>query len=67
MNTPAMIRAHIVLTFAIILLAGFDVARFFELLVQGWPALTSVLAIMIGGKTFERTRELTAGKGAQQP
>jgi len=62
MSTPTMIRAHIILTFAVILLAGFDVARFFDLLVTGWPALSSVLAIMIGGKTYERTKELTAGK-----
>ena len=62
MDTPMMIRAQILLTFAVILLAGFDVARFFQLFVDGWPALMSVLAIMIGGKTFERTRELTAAK-----
>lgn len=63
-----MIRLTIVLTWVIIALAGFGVGRFFDLVVQGWPALATLLGILIGGKTFERVRELgVAGKAGQQP
>ncbi len=58
MNTAWMIRITIVFTLGIILLAGFGVARFFDLVVQGWPALATLLGIMIGGKTWERVKEL---------
>lgn len=58
MNTGFMIKATIVLTWAIIALAGCDVRRFYDLVVQGWPALAALLGIMIGGKTMERVKEL---------
>jgi hypothetical protein len=58
MNTAVMIRLTIVFTLSIILLAGFGVARFFDLVVQGWPALAALLGIMVGGKTMERVKEL---------
>ena len=54
-----MIRATIVLVWVLIALAGCGVARFFDLVVQGWPALAALLGIMIGGKTLERVKELT--------
>ncbi len=53
-----MIRATIVLTWLIIALAGFGVGRFYDLVVQGWPALAALLGIMVGGKTMERVKEL---------
>ncbi len=59
MNTARMIRVTIVLVWMIIILAGVGVGRFFDLVVQGWPGLASLLAIMIGGKTMERVKELT--------
>ncbi len=58
MSTANMIRLTIALTWAVIALAGFGVARWFDLVVQGWPALAALLGIMIGGKTLERVREL---------
>lgn len=63
MSTAVMIRAQALLIFAVILLAGFDVARFFDLLVQGWMPLVSVLGVMIGGKTIEHVKELTVSRG----
>ncbi len=64
-----MIRATIVLTWLIIALAGFGVGRFYDLVVQGWPALAALLGIMVGGKTMERVKELhvdaTTPKAAQ--
>jgi hypothetical protein len=62
MSTATSIRITVVLIWTIVALAGFGVGRFFDLVVQGWPALSALLAIMIGGKTFERVKELTAGK-----
>ncbi len=61
-STAAMIRLTIVLVWTIIALAGFGVGRFFDLVVQGWPALAALLAITIGGKTMERVKELGVGK-----
>jgi hypothetical protein len=61
MNTALMIRVTIVLVWVIIILACFGVGRAFDLVVQGWPGLASLLGIMIGGKTMERVKELTAG------
>jgi hypothetical protein len=63
MDTGFMIKSTIALLWVIIALAGFGVGRFFDLVVQGWPGLTSLLAVMIGGKTLQRVKELT-GKGA---
>ena len=63
MSTATSIRLTVLLLWLAVALAGLDVARFYDLVVQGWPALASLLAIMIGGKTFERVKELT-GKGA---
>ncbi len=67
MNTAVMIRATIILTWLIIALAGFGVGRFYDLVVQGWPALAALLGIMVGGKTMERVKELhvDAAKAAQ--
>lgn len=58
METKTMIRVTIVLTWTVVALAGFNVARFYDLVVQGWPALAALLGIMIGGKTMERVKEL---------
>lgn len=58
-----MIRITIALTWLIVFLAGFGVARFFDLVIQGWMALAALLGIMIGGKTMERVRELGVGTG----
>lgn len=58
-----MIRVTIVLAWVIIGLAGMGVGRFYDLVVQGWEALAALLAIMVGGKTMERVKELT-GKAA---
>jgi xanthosine utilization system XapX-like protein len=58
MDTGFMIKVTIVLTWAIIACAGFNVGRFYDLVVQGWPALAALLGIMIGGKTMERVKEL---------
>jgi uncharacterized membrane protein YhaH (DUF805 family) len=63
MSTAFMIRSTIVLVWVIVALAGLGVARFFDLLVNGWPALATLVGILIGGKTFERVKELTAGRG----
>jgi hypothetical protein len=61
METKTMIRVTIVLTWTVVALAGFNVARFYDLVVQGWPALAALLGIMIGGKTMERVKELHVG------
>jgi xanthosine utilization system XapX-like protein len=61
MNTGVMIRVTIVFTWVIIVLAGCGVGRFYDLVVQGWPALAALLGIMIGGKTMERVKELHVG------
>lgn len=58
MSTAVTIRITIALTWVIIALAGCDVRRFYDLVVQGWPALAALLGIMIGGKTMERVKEL---------
>lgn len=60
-NTGFMIRFVTFFTLALIVLAGFGVARFFDLVVQGWPALAAILGIMVGGKTMERVKELGVG------
>lgn len=59
MNTGTMIRLTTVFYLAVIIAAGMNVGRFYDLVVTGWPALTSILGIMIGGKTLERVKELT--------
>jgi hypothetical protein len=64
MNTAVMIRLTILLVWVVIALAGFGVGRFFDLVVQGWPALAALLGIMIGGKTMERVKELTGARSA---
>lgn len=66
LNTAVMIRSSIVFTLIIIILAGCDVLRFYDLVVQGWPALAALLGILIGGKTMERVKELnvSAEKGS---
>ena len=64
MNTGTMIRVTIVLTWTVIALAGFGVGRFYDPVVQGWPALAALLGIMIGGKTMERVKELNVGAAA---
>lgn len=61
MNTATSIRVTVVFFLTIIALAGFGVARFYDLVINGWEALAALLGIMIGGKTFERVKELTAG------
>ena len=66
MNTAVMIRVTIVLTWLIIALAGFGVGRFYDLVVQGWPALAALLGIMVGGKTMERVKELHVDAMAQK-
>jgi hypothetical protein len=58
LSTAVMIRGTIVLVWVMIALAGCDVLRFYDLVVQGWPALAALLGIMIGGKTLERVKEL---------
>lgn len=63
LSTAAMIRITIAGVWVIIALAGCGVARFYDLVVQGWPALAALLGIMVGGKTFERVKEITATKG----
>ena len=61
MNTGFMIKFTIAFMWVTIALAGFNVARFYDLVVQGWPALAALLGIMIGGKTMERVKELKVG------
>ncbi|MGZ5445284.1 MAG: hypothetical protein ACXW5J_26765 [Thermoanaerobaculia bacterium] len=65
LTTPMMIRLQILVTVAVIMLAGADVGRFYEMLIEGWPALSSFLLIMIGGKTYEATRNAKPESGAQ--
>lgn len=60
-DTKLLIRLTILLNMTLIALAGFNVARFYDLVVQGWPALAALLGIMIGGKTMERVKELHVG------
>jgi len=58
-DTKFMIRAAIVLHFAIIVCAMFGVGKSYELIVEGWEGLAAFLGILVGGKTFERAKEIT--------
>jgi hypothetical protein len=64
MNTKFNICVTVLIIWTVILLAAFGIGKALELVINGWPALASLLGIMIGGKTFERVRELTGKAGA---
>jgi hypothetical protein len=60
-----MIRLTIFMVWVVVAMAGCNVGRFYDLVVEGWPALAALLGIMIGGKTLERVKELTASGSAR--
>lgn len=62
MNTAWMIRLTIALIWGCIICAGFGVARFYDLVVIGWPALMALVGIMIGGKTLEAVKDMEGKK-----
>jgi hypothetical protein len=52
----------IVIFWAIFLMAAFGLGKALELVVTGWPAMSSLIGVMIGGATYTRAKEITGKK-----
>lgn len=66
MSTKLNIRITVLLIWGILIGAGIGVGRCYDLVVNGWEALIGILAVMIGGTTFERVQSLrTTAKVAE--